>query len=253
MIVDGPLPAAAAVAGRRVVWMPPAGADTSRRPGGAAVAAVVALADLPGDPPGGVRLVMRATGEPFGRAAVRAAVGIQDADERPLALLVPGADERVTSAARVWTAAQALLDAGWGVVFPEPLIATGATRLPDGVLRVPLQPLWRHLPGFDAVVGSPGHTLVHELIAAQMPSLLVPLRSVRREPERAAAAAALGVALAPERFDAAELARALATLRDPAACTALAGACAAIALDDAAPAAAEALEAAALARAGWGP
>jgi hypothetical protein len=160
------------------------------------------------------------------RETARAAIG---ASERLLALLAPGADERLATPSRVRLLARLLLDAGWDVVVPQALVADEPLDLPPEVARPRLRPLAGHLAAFDAAVASPGRTIVGELAAARVPSLLVPMRAGARAP------VVDGIALAAARFDEPSLAAAVAELSDAAVRQRLADACAALAPRDAAP------------------
>ena len=125
-----------------------------------------------------------------------------------------GADERRVGTARLWLAAEALLEHGWSVVFPEPVMTGGEIRLPEAVRRVLLRPLARYLHGFDVAVAVAGHTLTHELIAAKCPALLIPFVNDPGDAKRAAGARDRGLALALDEMDGGSLAAGVGGLSD---------------------------------------
>jgi hypothetical protein len=172
-------------------------------------------------------------------AAARTELGLPPRE--PLALLCFGADGRTGAVSRLLPAAQALLDQGWWVVVPELVVGGAELRLPAAVIRVRARPLWRYLLAFDIAVASAGYTLTHELVAAGLPSLLVPVRDRSGQAERAAGARSRGLALGLEQFAEDSFAAAIGKLGDPRTRAGLAAACQAVDLYDGAPRLTEAL------------
>jgi hypothetical protein len=129
-------------------------------------------------------------------------------------------------------AAQALLDEGWSVVVPELPLGDGELRLPAAVNRIRARPLWRYLVAFDIAVASAGYSLTHELVAARLPSLLVPFSDRSGQAERSAGARSRGLALGLERFAEAPFGAAIRELGDSGTRARLAAACQAVDLRD---------------------
>jgi UDP:flavonoid glycosyltransferase YjiC (YdhE family) len=152
--------------------------------------------------------------------------------ESRLALLCFGADARAVAASRLLPAAQALLDQGWSVVVPELPLGDGELRLPAAVNRIRARPLWRYLVAFDIAVASAGYSLTHELVAARLPSLLVPFSDRSGQAERSAGARGRGLALGLEQFAEAPFGAAIRELGDSGTRARLAAACQAVDLRD---------------------
>jgi hypothetical protein len=163
-------------------------------------------------------------------AAARAELGLPLRE--PLALLCFGADARAVAASRLLPAAQALLDHGWSVVVPELPLGDGELRLPAAVNRIRARPLWRYLVAFDIAVASAGYSLTHELVAARLPSLLVPFSDRSGQAERSAGARSRGLALGLEQFAEAPFGAAIRELGDSGTRARLAAACQAVDLRD---------------------
>jgi len=172
------------------------------------------------------------------REAARAELGLPP--EEPMALLCAGADGRNVVSPRLWPVAEAVLDHGWSVAFTE-VFAGNGSPLPDAVFRISAHPLRRYLRAFDVAVAAPGYTLTQELVAARLPSLLMPSRENEGQAARAAAARERGLALAIHEFAEAPLTAALTQLRDEAVQARLKDACAAVEFSDGTPRALEAL------------
>lgn len=209
------------------------------RGGGAAVVAVgdgTVEAGVAGEPPR--MLALRPREPPLDRAAARAALGV--AADVPLALLCAGAGARAVLVARILLIADELARHGWTVVFAEPAAASREIDLPHDVLRVAIDSLPRVLAAFDVAVAHAGRTLVPELVEARVPALLVALRADRSQAARGEAAQRAGIALWSEALDE-SLLESVAALSDAAVRERLATACAAVSIEDAAPAVAAAL------------
>jgi hypothetical protein len=240
VVVDAPRPTSALRRAVEDATIPFVRISTGAAGGaGGAFAATVELGDAALDASAPAD-VLPATGTPLPAEAARAELG--QTGERPLALLCAGSDERAVAVPRVRLVAEALLEAGWSVVFAEPRQANGSDiRLPPGVHRRTTRPLTRYLQAFDAAVAAPGHTLTHELIAARCPALLIPFGHDERDEARAAAASERGFALTLDAFTEDRMGAGVAQLGDEQVRRELSATSAAVELRDAAPGIVEAI------------
>jgi hypothetical protein len=147
---------------------------------------------------------------------VAASEGVHPERDRPRALVALGSTAEAGGDGRAEAVTGALLDAGFDPVLAEPVRGNAAT--PEGVATTPVG-LDAPEPGaYDlAIVAAPGHTLVHDLLRAGIPTAVLQEAGSERAHEpgatevlderRLVAAVAAG-----ER---AEVAAALGELTDP--------------------------------------
>lgn len=134
--------------------------------------------------------------------AARAALGLPI--DRPILLLAPGSGALGSvdaTAAEVLEAVQRKHPA-WLVAVTRQSIARHSVR-EDGervVVLDDIYPLARYLRAFDAAVGAAGYNAVHELLAARVPTLLIPSTGhvTDDQPTRARGSSARGTALVVE-------------------------------------------------------
>ena len=230
VIVDARRPAAGLLAAARdldvpFVWLRPADGEGESADVFSATVTIDDWATAAG--PGASLQTVRHGHTPLTRAAARVALDV--AQDARLALLCCGADARGVSVSSLAVLADALVADGWTVVFAEPRTGGDEVRLPAAVRRVALHPLPVYLAGFDVAVAGPGRTLLPELVEAQLPTLLVALRSDAARRRLGAAAGARGVALWVDDLGQSALREGLAKLADEAARAELGSACAAMA------------------------
>lgn len=137
--------------------------------------------------------------EPLSPAAARTALGLPT--DRPVLLLAPGSGAlgSVDATSAEVLAAVRHSHPEWLVAVTRQAIAQHSVHSDGGQVVVldDIYPLARFLRAFDAAVGAAGYNAVHELLAARIPTLLIPSTShvTDDQPARARGAAARGVAL----------------------------------------------------------
>lgn len=143
---------------------------------------------------------------PASREQARAALGLPP--DRPVLLLAPGAGASgsVDDSAREVLAALAAHHPDWAVAVTRQAIArhrvgVGGAGSPRVHMLEDVYPLARYLSAFDAAVSAAGYNAVHELLAAQVPTLLVPNTAPATDDQvaRAEGAARRGVVLCAQR------------------------------------------------------
>lgn len=153
--------------------------------------------------------------QPLPSAQARAALGLPA--DRPILLLAPGSGALGSVDAIAEEVLEALRKShpDWMVAVTRQSIAKHSVRGDGDRVRVldDVYPLARFLDAFDAAVGAAGYNAVHELLAARVPTLLIPSRNhvTDDQPTRARGAAARGAALAVDTT----IARAVDRLLDP--------------------------------------
>jgi len=111
--------------------------------------------------------------EALDRVAARAALGLEPDRVAALVTLGAGTINDLTSVRRL-VIERLLAEPGVQVCITDPVISDGEATRPDRVQVLSAYPLARYLAAFDLAVAAAGYNTFHELVAAGIPTALVP-------------------------------------------------------------------------------
>lgn len=160
----------------------------------------------------------RAEGGLPSRAEAAARLGLDP--DRPTVLVALGTGTLESAADAGSVVLSTLADlGGWQIAVTRPPIASGTGAVVDADITVlrGVFPLARYLAAFDMAVTAAGYNGVHELLPAQVPSLVIPnpVWSIDNQHARARCLAAEGLAETAHPADLGAIAAAVRHLADP--------------------------------------